>query len=226
MLKRKFFITLILMMLLVIPFKISVNAADGMVWNDAKTYNYTSNVIEERELANGTTFINDAGITTRGKQEEKQDVFMLFQKSNAAEGMKVVTWAMYNDSHDVASAYTRGTLATIAKDYEEKHPGWKVVGGINADQYFFNYGTKLHADGSDLFVGQPYYAMRGDGENWFSVDAMGRAGCNVTGFKNDGSTNPLVYETFADFPEPSADYAGKIARTDGMVIKYYLCKPS
>ena len=35
--------------------------------------------------------------------------------------------------------------------------------------------------------------------------------------------NPLVYATVDDLPEPSADYDGKFARTDGMVIHYYLC---
>lgn len=42
---------------------------------------------------------------------------------------------------------------------------------------------------------------------------------------NKGSElgNPLVYPTFDDFPTPSAEYEGKFAKTDGMVIHYYVC---
>mgnify|MGYP003318137865 CR=1 FL=1 len=47
-------------------------------------------------------------------------------------------------------------LKKIAEDYEKNHPGWKVIGGINADQYCWGYGSEA-TSGYDLLENRPYY---------------------------------------------------------------------
>lgn len=171
---------------------IPVNAEETYYTDDQK-YNYTSTSSTETEIYGGTKFIEEKGYSMRGQTKSDQEVFLLSQKSDASKGMKVVTWAIYNSESELSNlAFSRAPLGKIAEDYEKNHPGWKVLGGINADQYFFKYGKKLGVDGSDLFMNQPYYPMISDGENWFTNNATG-INSNVVGFKNDGSTEPLVY---------------------------------
>ncbi len=170
-----------------------VFAADTTYYNDDKSYNFTSTEEKVSELYTGTTFTSDHGYTTRGQTKTEQDVFVLKQKSDASQGIKTVTWAIYDSgSQSSHKAFERKNLGAIAEDYEKNHPGWKVLGGINADQYFFNYGTKLGQDGSDIFVNQPYYPMIADGENWFTYNATGE-NSNVVGFTNDPTKNAFVY---------------------------------
>ncbi len=184
----------IFMLVLAVSFNIKVNAATYTT--DDGSYNYTTNVVETKTLGKETTYIHDSGYTTRTGTKIEQDVFMLSQKTDKNQGTKVVTWAVSSGTGaDSTNAYTRTTLAKIAADYEKNHPGWKVLGGINADQYYQYFGTKLTEDGSDLFLNQPYYPMMSDNENWFTIDPLGRT-VNIVGFKNDGSTKPLVYDKF------------------------------
>ena len=164
-------------------------------WDDQKAYNFTSNVVEEKEIAYGTTFIHDAGYTVRSDTKYDQNVYIMLQKSDAAKGVKVVTWGGYNENHTVSTALPRMTLAKIAEDYELNHPGWKVIGGINADQYCWGYGSQA-TSGYDLLENRPYYTMKADGENWFSHHFMGGNCTNLVGFLNDGNQqlvfNPAV----------------------------------
>ena len=172
---------------------IIINAAQTgtTYYNDAKTHNYTSDIVEQKEVATDTTFIHDSGYSTRSGQKIDQDLYILMQKSNAAEGVKVVTWGGYNEGHTVSTALPRMTLKKIAEDYEKNHPGWKVIGGINADQYCWGYGTNS-TGGYDILENRPYYTMKADGENWFSHHFMGGVSTNLVGFLNDGN-NQLVY---------------------------------
>lgn len=189
-------ITTFLMLLLIcsLTFAINVNAKTGETYyTDDGKYNYTTNVIEQTQIGNGTYLTKDFGYTTRGSDQYNQEVFMLSQKSDASKGIKTVTWSAPNPTTSVAAAFSRVTLDKIAEDYELNHPGWKVLGGISSDQFYFSFGTGLVTNGSDVFYNTPYYGMKADGEDWFTVDALGRVGCNMTGFLNDGSNDPLVY---------------------------------
>lgn len=172
-----------------------VNAATKgqTYYNDSKSHNFTSDIVEEKEVATNTTFIHDSGYSTRNGAQVDQELFILMQKSNASEGVKVVSWGGYNEGHSVSTALPRMTLAKIAEDYEKNHPGWKVIGGINADQYCWRYGTSS-TGGEDILENRPYYTMKADNENWFSHHFMGGVSTNLVGFLNDGDQQ-IVYNT-------------------------------
>ena len=199
---KKTLILFFTVLLGVISYVLPVTAATKgeTYWDDNKQYNFTSNVVEEKELAYETTFIHDAGSSTRSGTTYEHDVYIMMQKSNASDGVKVVTWGGYNQNHTVSTALPRMTLAKIAEDYELNHPGWKVIGGINADQYCWGYGSESEK-GYDLLENRPYYTMKADGENWFSHHFMGGNSTNLVGFLNDGDKQ-LVYNPSAAGSNP------------------------
>lgn len=182
------------------PFMVKAVTNNDTVYDDQGKYGWNSNVVIEEEVAMNTTFIHDAGTSIRNGTEVNQDLYMLLQKSNADEGVKVVSWGGYNESHSISNALPRMTLSDLAKDYEKNHPGWKVIGGINADQYCWGYGSDP-LKGYDLLENRPYYTMKADGENWFSHHFMGSNCNNLVGFLNDGSKQ-LVYDTAATAVDP------------------------
>ncbi len=161
-------------------------------YDDQNKYGWTTNVVTNELIAKDTTFIHDAGTSIRNGSKVEQNLYMLLQESNSSEGIKTVTWGGYKQNHSISEALPRLTLADIAKDYEANHPGWKVIGGINADQYCWGYGADP-TKGYDLLENRPYYTMKADGENWFSHHFMGGNCANLVGFLNDGA-NQLVYD--------------------------------
>ena len=133
-----------------------------------------------------TTYIKEYG--TVGTKTIR--VSILEQKCNS--NAKVVSWAMPNSG---GYGFTRGTISTIAANYETNHPGWRVLGGINADQYTLGFGTGLGVDGKHPYHSQPYYPFIADGQKWFSKTWMasgsGSVG-NFVGYTNDGSVDQLI----------------------------------
>jgi len=131
----------------------------------------------ELEKVSGTTVTSGTTYT--------QQVCVFKMKTDGASS-KLVTWAISSNGKD----YVRAAVSAIAQDYEAHHPGWIVVGGINADQYFAKFGNGL-IDGSAYVQPQPYYPLVADYGNRFTVSLTGNA-TQVVGFKNDGSANGLV----------------------------------
>lgn len=183
------------------PFIVKAITNDDVVYDDQGKYGWISNVVKNEEVAKDTTFIYDAGTSIRNGTEVKQDLYMLLQNSNANEGIKVVSWGGYNQNHSISNALPRMSLSTLAEDYEKNHPGWKVIGGINADQYCWGYGGDP-LRGYDILENRPYYTMKADGENWFSHHFMGNNCGNLVGFLNDGSKQ-LVFDTAATAVDPT-----------------------
>ncbi len=114
-----------------------------------------------------------------------QQVCVFKMKTDGASS-KLVTWAMSANGKD----YTRGTLTAIAQNYERQHPGWIVLGGINADQYFAKFGNGI-VDGGAYVQPQPYYPLVVDYGKRLTASLTGNA-TQVVGFKNDGSEDGLV----------------------------------
>lgn len=190
---KKILILFLMLLYISIGCVINVEAAEKgkTYYNDSGSHNFTSDIVEQKEIATNTTFIHDSGYSTRSNNNIDQELFIMLQDSNASEGVKVVSWGGYNEEHTVSTALPRMTLAKIAEDYEKNHPGWKVVGGINADQYCWGYGVES-TSGYDILENRPYYTMKADGENWFSHHFMGGVSTNLVGFLNDGNQQ-IVY---------------------------------
>ncbi|MCM1260781.1 MAG: phosphodiester glycosidase family protein, partial [Prevotella sp.] len=109
-----------------------------------------------------------------------------FSMKTDGENSKLVTWAIQSGN----DAFVTQQLSVIAKDYEQKHPGWIVVAGINADQWY--YGTDMYnqTGGYFYYKNQTYYPFTVDGQNLFTISPLNTRG-NGVAIMND-SANPII----------------------------------
>lgn len=190
---KKIYIS-ILIMLLFISFNQVVNANNTTYTNDDnsatwtindQTVNYNNGV--KHTLMYGTT--TDKAYSTEGNQ-----MVNAFEMKTDGVTSKLVTWAIQTGN----GGYARNGLSIIAKNYEEKHPGWIVVAGINGDQYYTKYGIGLGTDGSFYYPNQPYYPMIIDGERRFPITATGYSDRNYVGIANNNQTNGFIETSSLD----------------------------
>ena len=177
---------IVFLSIICIPFKSTALEAT----DDANKATYTTTSTSMKGITNysGCVYTSDYG-TCLGKNIH---VSLLTQNCNVDTNYsKLVTWAIPNDE---GSNFTRATVAKICADYEKRHPGWLVMGGINSDQYTLGFGTGLGADGKHPFSVQPYYPLICDNEKWFSntwfAGGEGSNG-NFVGITNRGEIDPL-----------------------------------
>lgn len=178
---KKLYFLIITFMLLIVT--LTVNAINV---NDNSGYGYKITQTVNSFDTGLTQYQTDIGETTYNNIKYKQRVHVFFQKQT--QDSKIVTWAVKSD----AGKFVRLPVSAIAKNYEDTHPGWKVVGAINADQYTTGFGTDIPAKGKDYYSPQPYYSMIADGEGWFVYSGMPNGAQNILGFLQDGSSNPLI----------------------------------
>ena len=182
---RRFFICFLLFLFFFIwPLK-----ASTIYYDDSGTVSYEQVKTDIKDLYGHASFIKESGKTTRSNANYPQNIKALTMKTN--NQAKLVAWAIPNSKND---GFIRRPVSDIARDYEAKHAGWSVIGGINADQYATKYGENLSAEGSDYFYPQPYYPMIADYEKWFSVPVLPYGAGNIVGFLNDGSNDQLLYQ--------------------------------
>ena len=116
----------------------------------------------------GATYSNKA-LELNKEYSQNSFVLTIPKESNT----KIVSWACVNNG-----TWSLSTILQTAKDYEEKHPGYKVIAGVNGD--FFD----INADND-----YPYTVigtMVADGET-YKVENTWPA---IT-FKNDNSDKPI-----------------------------------
>ncbi len=162
-----------------------VNFKADSVSDSTGTSTLTINNVEKEVVYGVDHQIVKATTTTKGANYGQ--FINAFAMKTDGFSSKLVNWAVQKDS----SSYVRKNIIQAAKDYEAKNPGWIVVSGINADQYFFKFGTDLGLDGSAIMEPSPYYPMVSNGDKLFTVSATGNA-TSVIGFTNDGSVNSFV----------------------------------
>lgn len=180
-------IVLIILSFLVFTFSVTIKAESKAtpVYDDTKTSYWQEGTKEETNLY-GMNHSLISAITNTGGANFQQQV-NLFEMKTDGVNSKLVTWAKQSGNQTL----TRATLTNIARDYEAKHPGWIVVGGINADQFYTKQGNKRGEDGSYPYIGQTYYPFIMDGERRFTVTPYGIT-TNFVGITNNPD-NPFVY---------------------------------
>ncbi len=186
--KQRLTILILLLSLLCAFGAFQVQAVGTVYHDDGNNVSYEALNTTTTSLNGYASHIHDIGRTVRSSTSYSQSIHVLEMDTN--QSAKLVAWAIPTDTHD---SFIRRPLGDIAADYESRHPGWTVVGGINADQYSTKYGESLSAEGSDYFYPQPYYPMIADYEKWFSVPVLPYGAGNIVGIKNDGSVDQLDY---------------------------------
>ncbi|MCM1513769.1 MAG: phosphodiester glycosidase family protein, partial [Anaeroplasma bactoclasticum] len=94
----------------------------------------------------------------------KRDVYTY--TLDPSQDVKLAVW-----TYSSTSGYEKKTLAAIGEDYEKNHPGWIVLGGVNAEGYYND---------------EPTNAIVQDGEV-IRKDVSAEAFKELIGFKADGS---------------------------------------
>lgn len=102
-------------------------------------------------------------------------------EGKAKDGVKVVSWGYTSNSK-----YGLKNMINLAIDYEKNHPGWKVIGGMNAD--FFDM------QGAEALPYQPLGPMISGNE---VLRASGASNYSLMiGFKNSGTSDDLVAKKY------------------------------
>lgn len=177
--KRLFFLTLFINLLFIsIP---NLIAKEITTYDDTNQYFFTTTENIQKDMY-GITWNKITGKTKTSDQH-----INLFSMKADGETSKLVVWSpQYQNFRN-----SRTTLSKLAANYEKKHPGWKVVAGINADQYIMNFGTETIKSGQDYYEWQPYYPMIIDGERRFPY-SMTATSSNAIAFTNNGTKNGFI----------------------------------
>lgn len=95
-----------------------------------------ASTVEEEQLDDGVIYkhqIINSGYKNNAKEDRNVFTYTIPKDS---KNVKLTTWT-YSDPY----GYSLQNLMTIAKDYEKHHPGWTVIGGINAEGFVASKDT-------------------------------------------------------------------------------------
>ena len=183
---KQIYIILIITFLLTIS-SLTINA-NSKSYSDDNSASWQVNEKTVNNIGNLTHTLMYGTSTDTTQQTQGNQKVNVFEMKTDGINSKLVSWAMQTGK----GSYARNGLSIIAEDYEEKHPGWIVVAGINGDQYYTKYGSGLGADGSFYYPNQPYYPMIIDGERRFPVTPTGNSASNYVGIANNNSNDSFV----------------------------------
>ena len=165
-----------------------VKAYDSIDSTGATTWNIKSEEVKNKYGVNYSYVIGKP--TTQGATGTEKIVNYFSMKPDGVNS-KLVTWGV----QDGNSGFKTNQLTEIAKDYEKKHPGWIVVSGINADQWYYKT-TKNNQKGGYFFCDNPYYPFTMDGQNLFTINPLGGRGNGIAITNNPN--NPFISVTNSD----------------------------
>ena len=165
-----------------------VKAYDSIDSTGATTWNIKSEEVKNKYGVNYSYVIGKP--TTQGATGTEKIVNYFSMKPDGVNS-KLVTWGV----QDGNSGFKTNQLTEIAKDYEKKHPGWIVVSGINADQWYYKT-TKNNQKGGYFFCDNPYYPFTMDGQNLFTINPLGGRGNGIAITNNPNS--PFISVTNSD----------------------------
>lgn len=184
---RRLFSFFIAVIFVLIAFNININAEANVTDIGVAKY-YVEEVKEENILPYGVKHQTVKAFTSAASGEVTnmgigvsesfvankyypQQVNVLEVPSNV--NLKIRPWAVIKQGE-----WTLAKVRDMAKDYERKNPGSKVIAAINAD--FFDINAKK------LFPRTPSGAHASNGENYKTLSG------NVVGFTNNGTSESLI----------------------------------
>lgn len=183
--KHIYIIIIIAFLLTISSFTINANSK---IYSDDNSASWEVGEKTVNNIGNLTHTLMYGTSTDTTQQTQGNQKVNVFEMKTDGINSKLVSWAMQTGK----GSYARNGLSIIAEDYEEKHPGWIVVAGINGDQYYTKYGSGLGADGSFYYPNQPYYPMIIDGERRFPVTPTGNSASNYVGIANNNLNDSFV----------------------------------
>ena len=183
---KHIYIILIITFLLTIS-SLTINA-NSKSYSDDNSASWQVNEKTVNNIGNLTHTLMYGTSTDTTQQTQGNQKVNVFEMKTDGINSKLVSWAMQTGK----GSYARNGLSIIAEDYEEKHPGWIVVAGINGDQYYTKYGSGLGADGSFYYPNQPYYPMIIVGERRFPVTPTGNSASNYVGIANNNLNDSFI----------------------------------
>lgn len=184
---RRLFSFLIVLIFTFVAFNVNVTAASAVTDIGIARY-YEEEVISSKELTfgvkhqtvKGYTSAKAGEVTTMGTGITESFVADKYysQQVNVLEvpsdtHIKIVPWARL-----LQGEWTLSTVRAMAKDFEQKNPGKKVIAAINAD--FFDINS------NKLFPKTPSGAHASMGENYKTLTGA------AVGFTNDGTEESLI----------------------------------
>ena len=187
--KIKLFTTLCLVFLLSLSF-IKSKAYDSIDSTGQTQWNIIS---EEEQNQYGVYYSHQIGKPkTNGANGTEKNVNFFNMKADGVNS-KLVTWMKPNTN----ATFGSNALTKIAADYEKNHPGWIVVAGVNADQWYYGTNFSDPKGGYFYYKNQTYYPFTVDGQNLFTINPLGSSGNGVAITNNPNN--------------PIADVAGSVA---------------
>ena len=183
--KIKLFTSLCLIALLSLSF-IRTKAYDSIDSTGQTEWNIIS---EEEQNQYGVYYSHQIGKPkTNGANGTEKNVNFFNMKADGVNS-KLVTWMKPNTN----ATFGSNALTKIAADYEKNHPGWIVVAGVNADQWY--YGTTISdpKGGYFYYKNQTYYPFTVDGQNLFTINPLGGSGNGVAITNNPDNPIADVY---------------------------------
>ena len=102
-------------------------------------------LIEETKMTENVLYQHYQMLSSPNQQTTKQIREVYTYTMKPSQYAKLATWTYSNPDK-----YQLKTLVEIAKDYEKNHPGWIVLGGVNAEGYYNGELTNAFVQDGDV----------------------------------------------------------------------------
>ncbi len=195
--KRSICILTIILISLFALFNVqNIYAYDSIDSTNTAIWTKSSEEIKEQYGVTYSHMIGSAKINGVTNNERNVNFFSMIPDGDSS---KLVTWAIQSGN----SGFVTNTLSTIAKNYEKNHPGWIVVAGVNADQWYYETSEANPKGGYFYFKNQTYYPFSMDSQNLFTINPLGVTvnGAAITNDPNEllvdvGTSNSIELQVY------------------------------
>lgn len=134
--------------------------------------------LEKKSLIYGVSYRSVAGLSNTGNSTTKVKQVCNAIEIPSVEGLVVTSWANMSPNK-----WNMSHVNAVARNYEETHPGYKVIAAVNGDFYDINAEKN--------FARTPTGCEISDG-NFYKSTPTRSNNYQVVSFTNDGSKNSIV----------------------------------